>query len=79
MRETGRDRERQRQGETDRDRQTDRQTDRDRGGYGRFYSFRPSPIMKGCRWMTYRLKVHAMIVPMNKKTNKLTTMCLTRY
>ena len=38
------------------------------------YSFRPLPLMKGCRWMTYYLTVHTMIIPMSKKTNKLTTM-----
>ena len=42
------------------------------------YSFRPLPLMKGCRWMTYHLTVHTIIVPMSKKTNKLTTMYLTR-
>ena len=35
--------------------------------------------MKGCGWMTYRLTVHTIIVPMSKKTNKLTTTYLTRY
>ena len=38
------------------------------------YSFRPLPLMKGCGWMTYHLTVHTIIVPMSKKTNKLTTM-----
>ena len=42
------------------------------------YSFRPLPLMKGCRWMTYHLTVHTIIVPMSKKPNKLTTMYLTR-
>ena len=39
------------------------------------YSFRPLPLMKGCGWMTYHLTVDTIMVPMNKKTNKLTTMC----
>ena len=43
------------------------------------YSFRPLPLMKGCGWMTYHLAVHAIIIPMSKKSNKLTTMYLTRY
>ena len=43
------------------------------------YSFRPLPLMKGCRWMTYHLTVHTIIIPMSKKTIKLTTMYLTRY
>ena len=43
------------------------------------YSFRPLPLMKGCGWMTYHLTVHTIIVPMSKKTNKLTTMYLTPY
>ena len=38
------------------------------------YSFRPLPLMKGCGWMTCHLTVHTIIVPMSKKTNKLTTM-----
>ena len=33
--------------------------------------------MKGCRWMTYHLTVHEVCV--SKKTNRLTTMYLTRY
>ena len=43
------------------------------------YSFRPLPIMKGCRCMTFHLTVHTIIIPMSKKTIKLTTMYLTRY
>ena len=43
------------------------------------YSFRPLPLMKGCGWMTYHLTVHTIIVPMSKKTNKLTTVYLTSY
>ena len=35
--------------------------------------------MKGCGWMTYYLTVHTIIVPISKKTNKLTTMYLTPY
>ena len=38
--------------------------------------------MKRCRWMTYHLTVHTIIIPMSKKTNKLTTMLVnddTRY
>ena len=38
------------------------------------HSFRPLPLMKGCRWMTYHLTVNTMIISMSKKTNKLTTM-----
>ena len=41
---------------------------------GMIYSFRP--LTKGCRWMTYHLTVHTIIIPMNKKTIKLTTVCL---
>ena len=43
------------------------------------YSFRPLPLMKGCRWMTYHLTVHTIIIPMSKKTIKLMTVNLTRY
>ena len=35
--------------------------------------------MMGCRWLTYHLTVLTIIIPMSKKTNKLTTMYLTRY
>ena len=35
--------------------------------------------MKECRWMTYHLTVHTIIISMSKKTNKLTTMYLTHY
>ena len=35
--------------------------------------------MKGCRWMTYHLTVHIIIMPMSKKINNLTTMYLIRY
>ena len=42
-------------------------------------SFWPLPLMKGYRWMTYHLTVHTIIIPMSKKTIKLTTMYLTRY
>ena len=42
-------------------------------------SFRPLPLMKGCRRMTYHLTVHTVIIPMSKITIKLTTMYLTRY
>ena len=34
--------------------------------------------MKGCGWMTYHLTVHTIIMPTSRKTNKLTSMCLTR-
>ena len=40
------------------------------------YSFRPMPLMKGCRWMTYQLTIHTIMMHVNKKTNKLTIMCL---
>ena len=30
------------------------------------YSFRPLPLMKGCRWMTYYLKGHTIITPISK-------------
>ena len=30
--------------------------------------------MKECEWMAYHLTVHTMIIPMGKKTNKLTPM-----
>ena len=43
------------------------------------YSFRVLPLMKGCGWMTYHLTVHTIIIPMSKKTNKLTPMYLTMY
>ena len=43
------------------------------------YSFRPLPLMKRFIWMTYHLTVHILIIPMSKKTIKLTTMYLTRY
>ena len=33
-------------------------------------SFRPLPLMKGCRWMTYHLTVHIIIMNMSKKINK---------
>ena len=42
----------------------------------KIYSFRPLPLMKGCRWMTYHLTVHTIIMHVNKKPNKLTTMYL---
>ena len=48
-------------------------------GIRMIYSFRPQPLMKGCRWMTYHLTVHTIIIPMSKKTIKLTTMYSTRY
>ena len=35
--------------------------------------------MKRCRWMTYHLTVPTVIIPMSEKSNKLTTMYLTRY
>ena len=54
--------------ERDRERETETETERD--------SFRPLPLMKGCRWMTYQVTVHTIIMHINKKTNKLTTMCL---
>ena len=41
------------------------------------YSFMLLPLMKGCRRMTYT--VHTVIMPMSKKTNKLTTMYLIKY
>ena len=28
----------------------------------RIYSFRPLPLMKGCRWMTHHLTVHTVIM-----------------
>ena len=34
------------------------------------YSFRPLPLMKGCRWMIYHLTVHTIFIPMSKITNK---------
>ena len=37
------------------------------------YSFRPLPLLKRCGWMTYHLTVHTIIMPVNKKTNKLVT------
>ena len=43
------------------------------------YWFRPLHLMKACRWMTYHLTVHTIIVPMSKKTNKLTAVYLTPY
>ena len=58
--------------------QTERERERGRGRE-RIYSFRPLPLMKGCRWMTYHLTVHTIIMPMSKKINKLATMYLTRY
>ena len=58
-----------RQGETERDPIRTRM----------IYSFRPLPLMKGCRWMTYHLTVHSIIIPMSKKINKLTTIDLTRF
>ena len=35
--------------------------------------------MKGCGWMSYHLTVRTIIVPMSKKTSKLTTMYVTPY
>ena len=36
-----------------------RERERERGGGIRMiYSFRPLPLMKGCRWMTYHFIVH---------------------
>ena len=46
------------------------------GGVRKIYTFRPLPFMKEYRWMTYHLTVHTVIMPINKKTNNLTTMCL---
>ncbi len=66
--------EREKVREPDRGRQTHSHTEREM-----IYSFRPLSLMKGCRWMTYHLTVHTIIIPMNKKTIKLTTMYLTRY
>ena len=82
------ERERERERQTDKQRH-----DRDRGRDRRrlrgrerqeiririrmVYSFRPLPLMKWCRWMTYYLTVHTIIMPMSKKTNKLTIMYLT--
>ena len=34
---------------------------------GMIYSFRPLPLMKGCRWMTYHLTVDTIITPMSEK------------
>ena len=50
-----------------------RERERERGRVRMIYSFRPLPLTKGCRWMTYHLTVHTIITSMNKKTNKLTT------
>ena len=50
-----------------------RERERERGRVRMIYSFRPLPLRKGCRWMTYHLTVHTIITSMNKKTNKLTT------
>ena len=57
-------------------RERERERERERG---MIYSFRPLPLLKGCRWMTYHLTIHTIIIPMSKKTNKLTTMYLIRY
>ena len=54
----------------------ERERERGGGGIRMIYSFRPLALMKGCGWMTYHLTVHTIIVPMSKKTNKLTTMYL---
>ena len=60
------------------DRQTDRQVDRQRQRESRrkresesvmINSLRSLPLMKGCRWMTYYLTVHTIIIPMSKKTD----------
>ena len=50
--------------------------ERERDGYGRVIHLGHCPSLKGCRWMTYHLPVHTVIMHMNKKTNKLTTSCL---
>ena len=84
-RERGREEEREK-GEGERDGGRERGgregvTEGERGTEGEremIYSFRSLPLMKGCRWMTYHLTEHTIITPMNKKTNKLTTMYLTR-
>ena len=76
------------EGERETDRQTDRQRQRQRKTERQIeteiririrmvYSFRPLPLMKWCRWMTYHLTVHTIIIPMSKKTNRLTTMYMT--
>ena len=61
-----RERDRETQRETDRqtDRQRHTQQERERGIRIRMiYSFRPLPLMKGCRWKTYHLTVHTIIIP----------------
>ena len=79
VRERGRERERDRETDRQTDRQTDRINTRTINIYReKIYSFRPLPLMKGCGWMTYHLTVPTIIMPMSKKTKKLTTMCLTR-
>ena len=78
MRETDRQTDRQKKRESERDRETETETER----WIRIrmiYSFRSLPLMKGCRWVTYHLTVHTIIIPMSKKTNKLTPMYLTMY
>ena len=37
------------------------------------YSFRPLPLMKGCRWMTYHLTVHTIIMPMRERDRERQT------
>ena len=49
------------------------------GGIRMIYSFRPLPLMKRCGRMTSHLAVHTIIMPMSKKSNKLTTMYLIWY
>ena len=65
-----------RESDTDTDMDTDDLRIRIRIWIRMIYSFRPLPLMKGCGWMTYQLTVHTIIVPMSKKTNKITTMYL---
>ena len=62
-----------------RDRQRERERERERQIRMIYSEFRPLPLVKGCGWMTYHLTVHTIIVPMSKKTNKLTTIYLTPY
>ena len=53
-------------------RQTDRETETEREyGMGMIYSFRPLPLLKWCRWMTYHLTVHAIIM-YNEEENQQT-------
>jgi len=57
-------------GEEEKSEEKNQEREREGGGIGIIYSFRPLPLMKGCRWMTYHLPVHTIIIPVSKKTNK---------